>query len=678
MLPSGERQASAAASIETHSLSPCTPPQFLPALAVEVDRPVHYPQQDDGQQLEAWMKIEGPWFKDEAGRTLMLRGVNLGGSSKVPSIPNGATHIRQGFFDHRGASFVGRPFPLEEADEHFSRLQAWGLRFLRLLVPWEAVEHAGPGQYDDDYLAYLREIVARAREHGLQLFIDPHQDVWSRFSGGDGAPGWTFEAAGLDISSFRSTAAAIVHQTHGDPFPSMIWPSNSGKLAAATMFTLFFGGGTFAPGITIDGESIEGFLQRHYNHAFMKVAEALDGLDNVVGYETMNEPLAGYIGWTDLDQPGGIIQVGPTPSALQGMALGAGIPQSIPVIGLGLRGERVLRHETLNRERRSAWLEGHRPVWQAHGVWEVDHGGKPQLLRPDYFSTVNGQAVDFERDFYRPFAIRFARAIRSVDPAAIILLEGEPRRPELAWEPGDPSNIAYAPHWYDGLTLYLKRFSRWLAVDHDTGKLVLGPGRIETSFHEQLARRILTAADTLDGIPVLIGEFGIPFDLRHGRAYHTGSFRAQAAALDRSYRAIESNLLSSTLWNYTADNDNERGDQWNGEDLSIFSRDQQLDPSDINSGGRALSAVVRPYPICTAGEPLTLRFDRRRRTFSYTFKHDPLVSAPTEIYLPELHYPQAPRIWISDGTSDYDQRASLLRYHHDPGHEQHTIEIEPA
>jgi len=66
------------------------------------------------------MKIHarGTQFQDDHGRRMMLHGVNLGGSSKVPMKPSQATHIREGFFNHRNISFVGRPFPLDQADEH--------------------------------------------------------------------------------------------------------------------------------------------------------------------------------------------------------------------------------------------------------------------------------------------------------------------------------------------------------------------------------------------------------------------------------------------------------------------------------------------------------------------------------------------------------------------------------
>jgi len=63
---------------------------------------------------------------------------------------------------------------------------AWGFTFVRLLVTWEAVEHKGPGDYDEKYLSYLDKVVGIMNEYGISVFIDPHQDVWSRWTGGDG------------------------------------------------------------------------------------------------------------------------------------------------------------------------------------------------------------------------------------------------------------------------------------------------------------------------------------------------------------------------------------------------------------------------------------------------------------------------------------------------------------
>jgi hypothetical protein len=141
---------------------------------------------------------------------------------------------------------------------------------------------------------------------------------------------------------------------------------------------------------------------------------------------------------------------------------------------------------------------------------------------------------------------------------------------------------------------------------------------------------------------------------------------------------MEANLLNCTLWNYTPDNSNARGDQWNDEDFSIFSRDQQTDARDIDSGGRALAAVVRPYPKATAGQPVRLSFDLRRRIFELAFRHEPGVSAPTEVFVPRLQYPDGCRVEVSDGTYRLHPDEQTLVYQHDPGRPEHVIRIRPA
>ncbi|HVK78979.1 MAG TPA: cellulase family glycosylhydrolase, partial [Verrucomicrobiae bacterium] len=152
-------------------------------------------------QEKLWIDTDGDRFIDADGRHIILRGVNLGGDCKLP-YPDGGTNFPSDFSDHRTVTFVGRPFPLADAEQHFARLRHWGFNTLRLLTTWEAVEHAGPGQYDEAYLDYFAEIARMAGEYGFVVFVDFHQDVWSRMSGGSGAPGWTFEALGLDFTKF--------------------------------------------------------------------------------------------------------------------------------------------------------------------------------------------------------------------------------------------------------------------------------------------------------------------------------------------------------------------------------------------------------------------------------------------------------------------------------------------
>ncbi|MGB9879599.1 MAG: hypothetical protein ACPLRM_02440, partial [Anaerolineae bacterium] len=226
-------------------------------------------------------------------------------------------------------------------------------------------------------------------------------------------------------------------------------------------------------------------------------------------------------------------------------------------------------------------------------------------------------------------------------------------------------------------TLFTKNFRSYLTMDFHTGKFVLGPWRVKRSFFEQIARIKAEAADKMGNIPTLIGEFGIPFDMQGKRAYRTGDFSLQIRAMDASFQAMEANLVSCTLWNYTADNDNVHGDQWNDEDLSIFSRDQQADPQDIHSGGRALPAVVRPYARATAGEPLRMHFDYKSRAFEFEFRHDPGIGAPTEIFVPNYQYPHGYVVKVSDGRYEVNQEAQTLIYWHGTERQVHKVRVDP-
>lgn len=621
------------------------------------------------------VNIKDNWFIDEENRVVMLRGVNLGGSSKVPTRPDGSSYRSEGFFDHRNVSFVGRPFPLEEADEHYTRLREWGFNCLRFLFTWEAVEHAGPGIYDEEYLEYFYQVVKKAGEYGFNVFIDPHQDVWSRFSGGDGAPGWTLECAGFDMTKFKATGAAIVHQTHGDPFPKMIWSTNACKLAAATMFTLFFAGNDYAPKTLVEGIPIQDYLQSHFFGSVRKVVEKLKGLDCVIGYDTYNEPQHGYVGLADLRKRYGDLEMGVFPTPWQSIQLGSGFPQKVEILRRGVFGAVVEGHVTLNQERESVWLPGRTCVWRENGVWDFDQNGNPVLLKPDHFHYLNGHPANFVQDHLLAYIRKFIEVVHSVDNDALIFLESETERDAPVFPEAAQNKVVYAPHWYDGVTLVFKRFFPWLGVNLFTQQPVFGTRSVNRSYVKQLADVKVQATCNLGKVPVLFGEFGIPFDLENKKSYRTGDFSDQVKAMDRSMQAMDANLLNFTLWNYTSDNTNERGDRWNDEDLSIFSHDQQSHSEDINSGGRALTAVVRPYPIKTAGEPLLLKFDYRSGHFEFTFASNPALAAPTVIFIPRLQYPNGIAPKVTSGKVNFDRNQQILEYwSSEPG--VHSIIIE--
>ena len=90
------------------------------------------------------LNINGRYFRDGHQREVTLHGINVASDSKFPRKPNLPSHFAEDFFDGDNVSFVGRPFPLEDADGHFRRLRKWGYNIIRYIFTWEALESRGP------------------------------------------------------------------------------------------------------------------------------------------------------------------------------------------------------------------------------------------------------------------------------------------------------------------------------------------------------------------------------------------------------------------------------------------------------------------------------------------------------------------------------------------------------
>ncbi|MFW9983379.1 MAG: cellulase family glycosylhydrolase [Candidatus Odinarchaeota archaeon] len=598
------------------------------------------------------LTIEGEWFVDEKGRKVLLRGVNLGGSSKVPLMPNGATHIKSDFTD-LDVSFVGRPFPIDQARQHFERIKHWGFNALRFIVTWEAIEHAGPKQYDAEYLDYLEDVLKIAAEHRLYTFIDPHQDVWSRASGGDGAPIWTFEKAGLDITKFDESEAAFTMQSRYNPddpsvYLPMAWAQNFGRFASCHMFTLFFGGNEFAPTVRVDGMNIQDYLQEHYMKAIQRVAYRVKDNPYVVGFETLNEPNPGWIGrLVDGSDSDISIQLYYAFTPFDAMVTAAGFPRVIPFNAVKRFALREIRRDLLNSAGVSCWLEGSEDIWRKQGIWNVDESGEPMILNNEYFMKKGERPIDFVDDYFAPFVQKYAKIIREVYPDSFI---GVVPPPEIVmrgkkFPSNTPPNIVNAAHWYDEMTIGTKRFRGWISYDTRRNKLVVGTGNILKMFTRQLSKLKDLSQQVNGGIPTVLGEFGLCFDLNNKEGMRIWNTKPEKAwqkhikALSLYYDAVDVNFLHSMIWNYTADNDNVWGDQWNQEDFSIFSITQQRDPENIHHGGRAIEGFCRPHFVAVAGTPLTMSFSRKTREFHFTFDADTSVNGPTIVYVPEIHYP---------------------------------------
>lgn len=188
---------------------------------------------------------DGKWIKDGCGCIVILHGVNLSGANKHPD-PE-----------------TGKFFPKWLTKKTFQHLASLGFDSVRLLINWEAVEPQR-GVFDEKYLAEIKEKARWAKESGIHVILDMHQDVYARCKfNGNGSPCWSV----LD---------------EGQPFKEQpLWFLNYLQPAVKRAFDNFW-------------KNTED-IQTHYVQSWVKIAQAFKEDENVAGYDLMNEPFAGSL-----------------------------------------------------------------------------------------------------------------------------------------------------------------------------------------------------------------------------------------------------------------------------------------------------------------------------------------------------------------------------------------------
>ncbi|KAK8073962.1 cytoplasmic protein [Apiospora phragmitis] len=679
------------------------------------------------------------------GKTLFLRGVNLADAKFPPGRP---TYLRKSLDDAESCTYIGAPLKLEDAPQHLERLRYLGFNVLRLPVPWEALEHAGPGKYDHEYIEYVRALVEICNEHGFKVIINPHQDLWSRHAGGSGAPLWTLHACGLNPDRFGETHAAIRYcewpldepnPAKKDPksIPPMMWTTNHNRLVSCTVFALFFGGRDFAPLCTIKDDdgvdvNIQDYLQRRYYAAYARLAERLGNLP--FGYDGMNEPEPGYIGWQDLDvnEREHTAKIHSNPTPIQGMRLAMGKTQKeVHEFRLGQTGPHKTGTMAIQPEKGvGCWLKEEDPrwpfrrgeswplgtcVWALHGIWDVETG---ELRRKDYFANLphkseaatkkendaGSTAFTFVESYWREFHRQWTESVvRAHSSKTVSFMQPSvfsplptPSPPDSAGLNANPKSLdgqgekldkeqqmallAYSPHFYDGLTVMRRHWHESWNADvvglirgHYKFKafgLRVGKGKVRKVISDQIGRLALDSAE--NGVPTLIGETGIPFNLDNGKAYRLsrlkreerqrgrnnrrrkrkggrigkqrrrgGDYTAHVKAMDALVSACDDHLVNFTLWAYSTVNTH---DLYCAETGS-FPQHPYL------AGARAPASWCRPFmqslrPASSSTKLVRMAFDVKTSRFEVEVDIGPVGEKKDEeavatIYVPWVHYRQS-------------------------------------
>ncbi|HWQ19352.1 MAG TPA: cellulase family glycosylhydrolase [Methanotrichaceae archaeon] len=196
----------------------------------------------DRDLYEKRLVLRPDGFHDRYGRSVCLRGVNISSNAKLP------------------------PFTPFQEDCWWDLLASWGFNVVRLTIFWEAIEPE-PYLYDRSYLEKISDMIDQASRRGIYVLLDMHQDLYSRYLFGDGAPHWALPSK--------------VDPKNNDGYGGQFWgTAYTFSRDVRACFTYFF-------------QSRD--IRKHYLKAWQEVAVRVMGNPYLLGYDLMNEPSCGDI-----------------------------------------------------------------------------------------------------------------------------------------------------------------------------------------------------------------------------------------------------------------------------------------------------------------------------------------------------------------------------------------------
>lgn len=640
------------------------------------------------------------YFKDEQGRYLYIHGVNLSGSTKVPA-------------SYDPISYTGKPFPIEEADWNFKMLRDMGFNSVRLLINWEGIEPYKKGEYDEQYLDSIEQVVAKAEQYGIYCLLDMHQDIFSRHlmkffndeTGenalpdpveqarvapfgynnkvqGDGAPAWVVQKClpekhvggsgwGLPFDDVAGPKETCDFQ------PFTFWGFNVAfSLDSNRCFAAFLAGRDVYPQYLIEGQNIQDYLQDAYTDAWAQVAMRVADYTNVLGYDIINEPVGLFIIlnlYAELfkgagAQPSGELSEDQVTTILDQYL------ENLWFLGFSTDYLEQIRDMTteyniLPTSQAQMEINGFTPM--ANSPYAPDLG------------AVGSLHIGFSRKYMAPFLGKVGAAIQQIDPDAIIFLEQAMAIP-LSGELGivlDPmlrpeglDQVVWAPHYYTDI--YPRPGVNASPRDFDPNEMRFRDMTDGISGATDLAQI------SLGNPPVVLGEFGTYWNYGGIDKSMAEDYIVSQYLLERQYVAFEELMVHQMVWCYSPENTTGNGELWNKEDFSVLGPDQQP---------RGQDAYSRAYPRFASGRLLEFHYNSPLAYYDprpgvpepylefYMEMEAKETDAPTEIFVPPHAYTEGIYVYITDGRCAFDDDTHVLYWYpsNDDPKAVHTLKIRP-